>query len=82
MKYPKISKAQAIGDTTLLVDFENQEKREYNIAKLLEMDMFAPLKNTNFFKMFTVDPNGYAVIWNEDIDISEFELWKNGKLPH
>ena len=25
-----------------------------------------------------VEPGGYALVWNEDIDISEYELWKNG----
>lgn len=25
-----------------------------------------------------VEEGGYAIYWNEDIDISEYELWKNG----
>jgi hypothetical protein len=41
--------------------------------------MFAPLKNPSFFKNVKVETGGYAVYWNDNIDISEYELWKNGK---
>lgn len=82
MNYPKIRNVCTINATTLLVEFDNLEKREYDVSSLLEKEMFAPLKNPAFFKNFTVDPMGYAVVWNEDIDISEYELWKNGTLQN
>jgi hypothetical protein len=41
--------------------------------------MFLLLKNSAFFKSVQVDTGGYAVVWNEDIDISEYELWCNGQ---
>jgi len=31
-----------------------------------------------FFKNFKIESGGYGLVWNEDIDISEYELWKNG----
>jgi hypothetical protein len=40
--------------------------------------MFSPLKNPAFFKNFTIEPDGYGLVWNEDIDLSEYELWQNG----
>ena len=40
--------------------------------------MFAPLKNPSFFKDFRIEAGGYGLVWNEDIDISEYELWENG----
>jgi hypothetical protein len=40
--------------------------------------MFAPLRNASFFKNFRIESGGYGLVWNEDIDISEYELWKNG----
>jgi len=79
MKYPKIHAVTAKSLYILLVEFENQEKREYDVSKLLEKEMFAPLKNPVLFKSCKIDTNGYAVIWNEDIDISEYELWHNGR---
>jgi hypothetical protein len=32
-----------------------------------------------FFKSAHVDAGGYGISWNDDIDISEYELWNNGK---
>ncbi|CDH46826.1 MAG: DUF2442 domain-containing protein [Candidatus Competibacteraceae bacterium] len=40
--------------------------------------MFADLKNSAFFKNVRVDQGGYAVYWNDEIDISEYELWTHG----
>jgi hypothetical protein len=39
--------------------------------------MFSPLKNPAFFRNFTIDSHGSGLIWNEDIDLSEYELWQN-----
>jgi hypothetical protein len=40
--------------------------------------MFFPLKNPAFFKNFQIDPTGSGIIWNDEIDISEYEIWING----
>lgn len=78
MKSPKIVSAQAIDDRTLLVEFCNHEVKKYDISKLLEKPMFKPLQNPHFFKDFSIDSGGYALVWNDEIDISEYELWQNG----
>jgi hypothetical protein len=78
MKPPKIISAQAIGDRTLLIEFSQGEFKKYDISSLLNKPMFAPLQNASFFKNFKIDSGGYGLVWNEDIDISEYELWKNG----
>jgi hypothetical protein len=31
-----------------------------------------------FFKNFKVEQQGCGIVWNEDIDLSEYELWQNG----
>ena len=80
MKYPRIQEAKAIDDTTLVIEFTNQEVKKYDIRHLLETPMFAPLRQPAFFKNFKVEPGGYAIVWNEEIDISEYELWKNGVI--
>ena len=80
MNYPRIQEAKAIDDTTLVIEFTNQEVKKYDIRHLLETPMFAPLRQPAFFKNFKVEPGGYAIVWNEEIDISEYELWKNGVI--
>jgi len=79
MKYPRIYSVKTIDNHTLLVEFDNCEKRKYDMTPLLENEIFSPLKNPAFLKNIQVEQAGYAVFWNEDIDISEYELWVNGK---
>ena len=78
MKCPKIKKAEAIDNHTLLIEFTNGEWKKYSTQRLLDKPMFAPLRNASFFKNFRVESGGYALVWNENIDISEYELWING----
>lgn len=78
MKYPRIHQAKAIDDTILVIEFTNQEIKKYDVRHLLETPMFAPLRQPAFFKNFKIEPGGYGIFWNSDIDISEYELWKNG----
>jgi hypothetical protein len=80
MNYPKINSAKAIDDRLLLIEFDNSAKKVYDITSLLEKEMFFPLRNSAFFRNVQVDKGGYAVFWNDEIDISEFELWTHGKL--
>lgn len=78
MKCPRIFKAKVIDDRTLMIEFTNQEVKKYDVSHLLENPMFAPLRQPAFFKNFKVEPGGYGIVWNEDIDLSEYELWENG----
>ena len=78
MKPERIVSAKTIDDNTLMVKFANFEIKKYNISKLLDNPMFAMLSNPGFFRNFKIEPGGYALVWNEDIDISEYELWQNG----
>ena len=79
MTYPKIKSAKAIDNHTLLIEFDNQQKRKYDIRPLLQKEMFSLLKNPALFKAVQVEQGGYAIVWNNSIDISEYELWKHGQ---
>ncbi|AOS84254.1 hypothetical protein BIU88_08990 [Chlorobaculum limnaeum] len=79
MKYPKVKAVSTLDDNTLLVEFDNDEKKKYDITPLLSIDMFSPLKDAALFKSVKVEQGGYAVVWNGDIDISEYELWSHGE---
>ena len=79
MTYPKIQSAKAVDDHTLVIEFNNKQKKKYDITPLLEREMFAPLKNQALFKAVQVEQGGYAIVWNSSIDISEHELWSHGQ---
>ncbi len=62
-------------DYTLLLTFENNERRLYNALPLLEKDLYAPLKNIVFFMKATAAYG--TVIWNDEIDIAPEALYEN-----
>jgi hypothetical protein len=78
MDTPKILSVQALEDKQLLVKFVNGIEKIYDCKPLLEMEMFEVLMNDAFFKAVQVDVGGYGISWNDDADISEYELWTNG----
>ncbi|WP_370630419.1 DUF2442 domain-containing protein [Methylococcus sp. Mc7] len=79
MKYPRAKSVKAVDSHTLPVEFYNQQKRKYDVTPLLSKEMFSPLTNLALFSSVRVDEGGYAVVWNGDIDISEYELWIHGQ---
>jgi hypothetical protein len=78
MKYPTIKSVSITDGYTLLVSFSNNERRKYDVSPLLEREMFSALKNPAFFRNVRVDTGGYALIWDENTDISEYEIWIHG----
>jgi hypothetical protein len=79
MIYPKIHSVEAVASHLLIIEFDNKQKKQYDTTPLFEKEAFAPLKNIALFKAVQVEKGGYAVYWNSDIDISEYELWCHGK---
>jgi hypothetical protein len=80
MSVPKVKNVRVLDGQTLVVTFTNGQKKKYDMTELFKRDMFTPLKNPAFFKNVYIETGGHAVAWNKDIDISEYELWKNGEL--
>ncbi len=77
--YPRVRTVEPLPEKKLLVTFETGEVRVYDCQPLLSEEAFRPLANENFFRQVHSDPHGYAVIWSEEIDLAESELWINGK---
>ena len=79
-KIPRIKSVEIDGQTQLLIHFDNGVDKIYNCAPLFSHPQFQLLKNPAFFKAVKVDSGGYGISWNDDIDLSEYELWTNGKI--
>ena len=76
---PRIDSVQAVGRTRLLIRFRNGEQRTYDCGPLLSRPQFRLLMDPAFFRAVRVDAGGYGISWNDDIDLSEYELWTNGE---
>jgi len=81
MSNPKIKKIKIDSQQyILIVLFDNGIVKEIDFKPKLQDDFYNDLKNKILFEQAQVDIGGYGVSWNEDIDISEYELWDSGKI--
>lgn len=76
--FPKVETVTPRSGKRLLVGFDNGVAKVYDCTPLLETVAFKPLESESLFRQVHVDPHGYAVIWNDDIDLAEAELWRGG----
>ena len=61
----------------LLITFDNNEQRIFDVAPYLNDEFFAPLRNPSVFQ--TVKINSLTVEWAGGIDICPDELYYNSK---
>ncbi|MDI6449356.1 DUF2442 domain-containing protein [Anaerobaca lacustris] len=79
MSAPRIQSVRPLANRHLRVKFVNGVEKDYDCNPLLGLDMFQFLKSEALFKAVKVDPGGYGISWNDDADLSEYELWSNGQ---
>lgn len=76
----KIKTVKPLSDYSLLIQFENNEKKQYNIKPL--MDELAPFKALQYipglFEQVKVDAGGYGISWNDELDLACDEMYFNG----
>ncbi len=80
MKPPKIQYIKALEHYRLLIIFENGEIRLFSLLPKLHKHPYSLLKEGDLFQKVRLDSGGYGVSWNDDIDISENEIWQNSSL--
>ena len=78
MNVPRIKSVTSLKGRRLLVTFVNGVQKVYDCQRILNLDRFQLLKHDAFFEAVTGDPGGYGVSWNDEMDLSEYELWNNG----
>ncbi len=78
--YPKIQNVKPRSGKTLLVTFDNGDRRVYDCTPLLQSEAFQPLRDDAIFRCAHADSHGYGVIWTDDIDLAESEIWINGRI--
>jgi hypothetical protein len=74
MGTPKIILVRVLENKKLLIKFFTGVEKIYDCTPLLNLEMFKFLKNEAFFNNVKVDAGGYGISWNDDADISEYEL--------
>jgi hypothetical protein len=77
--FPKIESVKPLPGKKLLVRFFGGEEKVYDCGPLVDQEPFSALTNDSFFRQVKVDVGGYGISWSDSIDLSESELWLNGK---
>jgi len=76
--YPKIKTVEPLSGKRLKVTFANDVIKIYDCNSLLDKPAFYLLRDDAVFNAVHSDTGGYGVVWNDDIDLAESELWLNG----
>lgn len=77
--FHKVKEVVPLQDMRLCVRFANGSTKEYDVEKLVSrFPQFAVLEDEHLFEEVQVDVGGYGIVWNNDLDLSCDELWKNG----
>ena len=80
MENVKIKNVTPKSNLELVVEFNNGVNKLYHVGALFsKFPEYKILEHKPFFDTVYVDCGGCSVAWTPDIDISEWELWDNGK---
>ena len=75
----KVVRVTPLTDMNLDVLFENGITKRFSVEPLIKDNPeFALLRDPALFQQVRVEPGGYGISWNEELDCSEGELWENG----
>ena len=63
----------------LLVLFENGIVKRFDAKPICkDFPAFEALRDPAIFQLARVEPEGYGIAWNDELDCSEGELWTRG----
>ncbi|MCA6069550.1 MAG: DUF2442 domain-containing protein [Endomicrobium sp.] len=77
---PRLIKVEPKKNMTLIVKFENGDKKLMDIKPYLKFfDVFNELKDEKVFNKVKVVYGGFGIAWNKRIDLDRYDLWEYGK---
>ena len=78
--FHKVKEVHPLPGLLLNVQFVNGSTKLYDVAPLTQrFDEFRNLEKDHLFEDVEVDPGGYGISWNDDLDLSSEELWEHGE---
>lgn len=80
--FPRVKAVEPLSGKRLRVTFVNDTIKVYDCNPLLEQGAFQLLRDEAFFRAVSVEPHGYAVVWNDQVDLAESELWLYGQASN
>lgn len=77
--FHKIKELRTDDNLNLYAIFSNGIENVYNVRDMFPI--YAPMKeleDLTLFKQAKLSPGGYAVVWNDDLDLDGEEIWECG----
>lgn len=78
MLRPTAIRAEAICAYRILVEFDNGERKSFDVAPYIKGEWYGQLRSLEYFKRVSVD--GFTVVWPDGQDICPDELYRLGEL--
>ena len=73
-----VTTVECLGERRLLLTFDNDERREVDIAALIPFDgVFEPLKDPAYFRQVRVEPDVGTIVWPNGADLCPDVLYEN-----
>ncbi len=79
--FHKLNAVSPLPGFRLLAVFSDGTAKQYDMKPLFaQYPVFEPLRDIpGLFEQVGVDPGGYGISWNDDIDLDAAELWAHGE---
>lgn len=78
MLRPTAVQVEAICEYKILVEFDNGEKKCFDVEPYIKGEWYGQLRAFEYFKRVSTD--GFTVVWPDGQDICPDELYDLGKL--
>ncbi len=77
--YPTAKSVKALDGTVVEVEFDNGERKRFDVSRLFETHpYFTRLNDGALFNKVRVDYDGYALVWDPEIDLATSAVWLKG----
>ena len=75
MLRPTVTKATPVDNYSLILEFDNGEKKVFDVKPYIKGSWFGKLRDTSYFH--SVKTNGFNVEWSDGQDICTDDLYFN-----
>lgn len=75
---PKITSVSALDGLLLHVEFADGTEKDFDVSPYLDaFPAFEALTDRELFCKVHVDCSGFAIAWNDEIDLSRYDIYED-----
>ena len=78
--FPQLNRIKALPGCMLRAEFKDGREVVYDVSKLAEVNPVLNdlVNDPELFAQVRIDPGGYGISWNDELDLEAEELWNCG----